>query len=88
MKITCKHGDHLLMGTEPGMIINSIENKNGYILEFGYYSDPNKADSDGDGHDDGKEVAANTDPNNPFSRPMPNILAPEAGPGAPPAPTT
>jgi len=58
----------------------------GYILEFGYYSDPTNPDSDGDGHDDGKEVAANTDPNNPFSRPMPNILAPEAGPGAPPAP--
>ena len=58
----------------------------GYILEFGYYSDPNNADSDGDGHNDGKEVAANTDPNNPFSRPMPNILAPEEGPGAPPAP--
>jgi hypothetical protein len=62
------------------------ENKNGYILEFGYYSDPNNADSDGDGYSDGKEVLAKTDPNNPFSRPMPNILAPEAGPGAPPAP--
>jgi FtsZ-binding cell division protein ZapB len=62
------------------------ENKNGYILEFGYFTDPTNPDSDGDGHDDGKEVAANTDPNNPFSRPMPNILAPEAGPGAPPAP--
>jgi len=58
----------------------------GYILEFGYYSDPHSADSDGDGHNDGKEVAANTDPNNPFSRPMPNILAPEKGPGAPPSP--
>ena len=33
---------------------------NGYILEFGYYTNPNLADSDGDGHDDGKEVAANT----------------------------
>ena len=58
----------------------------GYILEFGYYSNPNSADSDGDGYNDGKEVAANTDPNNPYSRPMPNILAPEQGPGAPPAP--
>jgi regulator of replication initiation timing len=58
----------------------------GYILEFGYYSDPNNPDSDGDGHNDGNEVAANTDPNNPFSRPMPNILAPDDGPGAPPAP--
>ena len=58
----------------------------GYILEFGYYSNPNSADSDGDGYNDGKEVAANTDPNNPYSRPMPNIFAPEQGPGAPPAP--
>ena len=62
------------------------ENKNGYVLEYGYYTDPNNPDSDGDGHNDGKEVAANTDPNNPFSRPLPNILAPEKGPGAPPAP--
>jgi len=61
------------------------ENKNGYILEFGYYTEPTKADSDGDGHNDGKEVAANTDPNNPFSRPLPNILAPNEGPGAPPS---
>ena len=49
-------------------------------------ANPNSADSDGDGYNDGKEVAANTDPNNPYSRPMPNILAPEQGPGAPPAP--
>ena len=61
-------------------------NSKGYILEYGYYSNPNSADSDGDGYNDGKEVAANTDPNNPYSRPMPNVLAPEQGPGAPPAP--
>ena len=41
----------------------------GYILEFGYYSNPNNADSDGDGYNDGKEVAANTDPNNPLQPP-------------------
>ena len=58
----------------------------GYILEFGYYSNPNSKDSDGDGIDDGKEVLAKTDPNNPFSRPLPNITAPKSAPGAPPAP--
>ena len=58
----------------------------GYILEYGYYSNPNSKDSDGDGHEDGKEVLAKTDPNNPFSRPIPNISAPDKGPGAPPNP--
>jgi regulator of replication initiation timing len=58
----------------------------GYVLEFGYYSNPYSKDSDGDGYDDGKEVLAKTDPNNPFSRPMPNITLPKTGPGAPPAP--
>jgi hypothetical protein len=59
---------------------------NGYILEYGYYTNPNLADSDGDGHDDGKEVASNTDPNNPLSRPMPFMKPPSKAPGAPPAP--
>ena len=59
---------------------------NGYILEFGYYTNPKLADSDGDGHDDGKEVAAKTDPNNPLSRPMPFMKPPSKAPGAPPAP--
>ena len=58
----------------------------GYILEYGYYTNPNLADSDGDGHNDGKEVAANTDPNNPLSRPMPFMKPPSKAPGAPPAP--
>ena len=62
------------------------ENRNGYILEYGYYTDPYNPDSDGDGHEDGKEVLAKTDPNNPFSRPIPNITAPDKGPGAPPLP--
>jgi len=65
---------------------DKTEGNKGYILEYGYYTNPNLADSDGDGHDDAKEVAANTDPNNPFSRPVPNLLAPSDGPGAPPAP--
>ena len=34
----------------------------GYILEFGYYSNPNSADSDGDGYNDGKEVAQTPTP--------------------------
>ena len=62
------------------------ENRNGYILEFGYYSNPNSKDSDGDGIDDGKEVLAKTDPNNPLSRPMPKFTAPKSAPGAPPSP--
>ncbi len=60
--------------------------KESFLLEFGYYTNPNLADSDGDGHDDGKEVAANTDPNNPLSRPMPFMQPPSKAPGAPPAP--
>jgi cell division protein FtsB len=58
----------------------------GYILEFGYYSNPFAKDSDGDGIDDGKEVVAKTDPNNPLSRPMPKFTAPKSAPGAPPTP--
>ena len=57
-----------------------------FLLEYGYYTDPHNPDSDGDGHDDGKEVLAKTDPNNPFSRPIPTITAPDEGPGAPPKP--
>ena len=56
-----------------------------WILEFGYYSDPNNPDSDRDGYSDGKEVLAKTDPNNPLSRPLPNIFAPNEGPGGPPS---
>ena len=62
------------------------ENRNGYILEFGYYSNPNSKDSDYDGIEDGNEVLAKTDPNNPLSRPLPNFTAPKTAPGAPPAP--
>lgn len=36
----------------------------GYILEFGYPTDPTKADTDGDGYDDKVESDAGTDPNN------------------------
>jgi hypothetical protein len=57
-----------------------------FLLEYGFYTDPTLADSDGDGVNDGKEVAANTDPNNPYSRPAPKRNAPSEGPGTPPAP--
>jgi len=62
------------------------ENRNGYILEYGYYTDPTLADSDGDRVNDGVEVAAKTDPNNPLSRPAPDRDAPGAPPSAPPGP--
>jgi hypothetical protein len=42
-----------------------------YILEFGYPTDPFKADTDGDGYNDKVETDAKTDPNNPASFPVP-----------------
>ena len=39
--------------------------RDGYILEIGYMTDPTKADTDGDGLNDGAEVAAGTIPLNP-----------------------
>jgi len=41
----------------------------GYVLEFGYPTDPFKPDTDGDGFEDGQETAAQTDPNNPAATP-------------------
>ena len=56
----------------------------GYILEFGFYTDPNKADSDGDGVGDGVEVSNGTDPNNPEKFPIPRSNPPEFSPGESP----
>jgi len=42
----------------------------GYLLEFGYPTDPNKADTDGDGVNDNMETVAGTDPNNPAAYPV------------------
>ena len=53
----------------------------GYILEYGYYTDPTNADSDGDGVGDGIEVVSGTDPNNPLSRPSPKDASPDVFPG-------
>jgi hypothetical protein len=36
--------------------------RDGYILETGYLTDPNNADTDGDGLDDGAEQAAGSNP--------------------------
>ena len=69
--------DHLQTWTSTGdgnrMWNDIYDDKNpwshGYILEFGYYSNPNNPDSDGDGYDDGKEVLAKTDPKQSFKPP-------------------
>jgi hypothetical protein len=37
----------------------------GYVLETGFYSDPNDPDTDGDGVNDGVEVEAGSDPDDP-----------------------
>ena len=44
----------------------------GYILEFGYPTDPTKADTDGDGYDDKVESLAETDPNDARVYPNPD----------------
>ncbi|NBS07059.1 MAG: hypothetical protein EBS69_06595, partial [Verrucomicrobia bacterium] len=44
-----------------------------YILEFGYPTDPAKADTDGDGFDDRTESLAGTDPNNSAAFPRPFV---------------
>jgi hypothetical protein len=44
------------------------------VLEFGYPTDPTKADTDGDGFDDKVESLAGTDPNDPNVRPSENLI--------------
>lgn len=44
-----------------------------YLFERGYFTDPKKADSDGDGFSDGIEYEAGSIPNDPKSRPLPRI---------------
>jgi len=43
----------------------------GYVLEFGYPTDPFAADSDGDGFNDNVESLEAIDPNNPLATPKP-----------------
>ncbi|NBT48967.1 MAG: DUF5011 domain-containing protein, partial [Actinobacteria bacterium] len=45
----------------------------GYLLEFGYPTDPTKADTDGDGVNDKAETLAGTDPNNSAVFPRPFV---------------
>jgi len=47
-----------------------------YLLEFGYPTDPLKADTDGDGHNDRVETLAGTDPNDPSSQPATDTKRP------------
>lgn len=44
-----------------------------YLLERGFYTDPNNADTDGDGFKDGDEYDGGSIPTNPNSRPLPKI---------------
>ena len=44
----------------------------GYVLETGRYSDPNVADTDGDGFNDGDEISLGTDPSNSTDVPNPS----------------
>ena len=48
-------------------------NFGGYLLEFGYPTDPNLADTDGDGFNDKVESLGGGDPNNPAS--LPQLIA-------------
>jgi hypothetical protein len=47
---------------------------NGYVLEFGYPTDPTLSDTDGDGFDDKSESLAGTDPNDPSVYPQAGVL--------------
>jgi hypothetical protein len=42
----------------------------GYLLELGYPTDPNNADTDGDGYDDKTETDQNSDPNDASAIPL------------------
>jgi formylglycine-generating enzyme required for sulfatase activity len=48
----------------------------GYVVEYGYPTDPTKADTDGDGFDDKVETLAKTDPNDRNVHPGPVPLDP------------
>jgi hypothetical protein len=47
----------------------------GYLLERGFFTDPNNPDSDGDGFNDGVEVSAGSIPTDETSKPLPKFIA-------------
>jgi hypothetical protein len=51
--------DYLEISYMPGFHWNDLNDRNqmvGYVLELGYYTDPNKSDTDADGVSDGDEI--------------------------------
>ena len=60
------HGTDMLFVNDISFFFSSTS---GYLLEFGYPSDPFNPDSDGDGFNDKLETDAGTDPNNVVSNP-------------------
>lgn len=57
--------------TQPGGFVDGVRGNLHYLLEFGYPTDPFKADTDSDGYNDKLESDSGTDPNNPASMPVP-----------------
>ena len=47
----------------------------GYVLERGFYTNPNNPDTDGDGFTDGDEYEGGSIPTDPNSKPLPRITA-------------
>jgi hypothetical protein len=57
------------------VLLNGVETNTGtFVNADDTGTSPFLADTDGDGFDDGEEVAVGTDPNDPFSFPGPSIV--------------
>ena len=69
-------GERVAVDRDVDNLVNGVETNTGvFVSASDTGSDPANSDSDGDGFDDGVEVAAGTDPNNPASRPSTNLPA-------------